>query len=162
CPRDAICPRRRAGEAAAADVDGEGAHRRACRRPHQRRGVQHRARRAEGLHRRPHHHRGLTSHDPDLGSPSRAVTQRLTKPTTTATMWVEPPTWYSDSVPPGPSPTITRLATLSPGAKFNVDASGRGWPAGHAVTNPGAVGSVAVTLSTTAVAPDGTPARPLT
>ena len=57
----------------------------------------------------------------------------------------------------------TRLATLSPGWKFECrrHRAGPGRPATPSRTRPG-VGSVAVRLSTTPVAPAGTPARPAT
>src|SRR5689334_14825708 len=56
---------------------------------------------------------------------------------------------------------MTRLAMVCPVCStFRLDASGRGRPAGQAVTKPGTVVSVAVTFRIAALVPAGTrPAR---
>src|SRR5829696_6879391 len=55
-------------------------------------------------------------------------------------------------------PTITRLGAVWPGTTLRFEAGfGRATPDGHSVANVAAVGLVAVTLSTTAVASFGTP-----
>src|SRR4051794_11497258 len=48
------------------------------------------------------------------------------------------------------------MATVLAAERLRFEAFGRGCPHAHTVTKPGAVGSVAVTLSTTAVASLGT------
>ena len=63
-----------------------------------------------------------------------------------------------DTLPPAPSLTTTRLATVLSGVKFRLAASGRGLPAGKTVRKPAAVGWVTVTFTATADTPDaGTP-----
>src|SRR5438270_923238 len=59
---------------------------------------------------------------------------------------------------------MTRFGIVWPTrSTLRFDASGRPLPAGQTVTNPGSVGSVAVTFNTTATAPDvGTPPVPAT
>src|ERR1019366_9354862 len=54
------------------------------------------------------------------------------------------------------SPTVTRLGTIVPAAKFRLETVGIVVPAGKTVKKPAAVGSTAVTLSTAAAAPTGT------
>src|SRR6185295_4119664 len=57
--------------------------------------------------------------------------------------------------------TVTRLAMVCPtDSTLMTDVVGRALSAGHADTKPGPLGFVAVTLSTTAVAPAGTGATP--
>ena len=61
-------------------------------------------------------------------------------------------------MPLAPIGAVTRFGTVWPGTKLRFDAgSGRVSPDGQTVAKPAAVGLVAVTLSTTAVAPTGTP-----
>ena len=58
---------------------------------------------------------------------------------------------------------MTRLGTVSPPTKLRFDASGRGTSPGKTVTKLVSVGSVTVTLSTTAVTPlAGTGPLPVT
>jgi hypothetical protein len=59
--------------------------------------------------------------------------------------------------PPDPTATSTRLATTTPVVTFRFDAVGRELPVGYTVRNPGAAGLTAVTFTTTAIAPAGTP-----
>ncbi len=61
------------------------------------------------------------------------------------------------------NPTVTRLGTTVPAAKFRLETVGLVVPSGKTVRYPAAVGSTAVTLSTAATAPAGTPdAAPVT
>lgn len=64
---------------------------------------------------------------------------------------------------PSPTLTTTRLGTVRAAPKLRLDAWRRGVPAGQAVSQLSALGSVTVTLSTTADTPTaGTPPRPVT
>ena len=58
------------------------------------------------------------------------------------------------------SGTVTRFATVRPGGKLRLETTGIVIPSGKTVRNPEAVGSTAVTLSTTAAIPAGTGAVP--
>src|ERR1035437_8146950 len=58
------------------------------------------------------------------------------------------------------NPTVTRLGTIVPAAKFRLDTVSIVVPSGKTVRNPAAVGLTAVTLSTAATAPVGTPDVP--
>src|SRR4051794_37452764 len=65
------------------------------------------------------------------------------------------------SVPPWLTFTTARLGTTEPGTKFRFEAVGIGWPAGHAVSHPPALGATAVMFTTTPLTPDvGTPPAP--
>src|SRR5690349_4571264 len=64
------------------------------------------------------------------------------------------------SAPPAPSAVVARFGIVSNGAKFRFDGAARAAPAGKTVTKEPLVPSVAVTLSTTAVAVAGTPVPP--
>src|SRR5674476_985625 len=78
--------------------------------------------------------------------------------------WTVPPDpLCSRMAPSAPTGTTARLGTVWFLTKFRLDTSGRALPSAKADTHPGAVGSVAVTLATTADTPvAGTPARPAT
>src|SRR5450631_2392412 len=66
-------------------------------------------------------------------------------------------------VPPAPTGTIARFATVWPGAKMRVGVAGRVDPVGYSVTYPALVGPTRVVLITTAETPvAGTPPRPVT
>src|SRR5258706_63997 len=58
--------------------------------------------------------------------------------------------------------TLTRFGTVCPATKFRFDAFGNDASHGYTVANPAPPGWVTVTFATTAVAPDGTPPRPVT
>ncbi len=61
------------------------------------------------------------------------------------------------------TPTVTRLARISPATKLRFDAVGSASSAGHTVTWLAVVGFTTVTFSTTADTPDaGTLPRPVT
>src|SRR5215510_11827834 len=75
---------------------------------------------------------------------------------------VDPTALNKLTLPPLPTCTTTRFGIVSPVTKFKFDANGRATPVGHAVKKLCAVGFVTVTFSTTAVAPTGTPPRPVT
>src|SRR6266853_3907818 len=67
------------------------------------------------------------------------------------------------TLPPVPTPTITRLGTVWPATKLRLDASGMVTPAGHTVRKPAVLAFASVTFKTTADTPlDGTPPRPVT
>src|SRR5882672_2465585 len=67
------------------------------------------------------------------------------------------------TLPPVPTPTITRFGIVSLALKFRVEAFGSATPDGNTVRNPAELGLVAVTFRTTAATPvDGTPPRPVT
>src|ERR1035437_8065902 len=80
------------------------------------------------------------------------------------TSWTVPPDpLCSRMAPSAPTGTTARLGTVWFLTKFRLDTSGRALPSAKADTHPGAVGSVTVTLATTADTPvAGTPARPAT
>src|SRR5581483_11412442 len=61
-----------------------------------------------------------------------------------------------------PSLTVTRLAIVSAGPKFKLDAVGVTWPAGEIVNHPDELGPVTATFITTASASAGTPETPPT
>jgi hypothetical protein len=64
---------------------------------------------------------------------------------------------------PLPRPTVTRFGVGGwPGVGFRFDVVGRASPVGQIVRKVASDGSMAVTLSTTAVASMGMPARPAT
>src|ERR1700676_2703632 len=65
-------------------------------------------------------------------------------------------------MPPEPSWTTTRLGTVSPLTQLRSEALGRVVPWGHTVRKLEAVAPVTVTLATTAPAPVGTVAIPVT
>ena len=76
--------------------------------------------------------------------------------------WVLPAELNIDTLPPAPTLTTTRLATVLLGVKFRLAANGRELPAGKMVMKPLAVGWVTVTLTATADTPDsGTPPCPV-
>src|SRR4029077_14888828 len=65
--------------------------------------------------------------------------------------------------PPEPTATSTMLGTVLPAVQFRLEARGWGSPAGQTVKKLGAVVSVTVTLSITALTPlAGTPPCPRT
>ncbi len=67
------------------------------------------------------------------------------------------------TLPPVPTPTITRLGTVWPATKLRLDASGMVTPVGHTVRKPAVLAFASVTFKTTADTPlDGTPPRPVT
>src|SRR5262245_39293766 len=72
-----------------------------------------------------------------------------------AMRWV--PLWVNKhTLPPVPTPTMTRLGVVAPATRLRLDTVGRATPQGQTVTNPLALASVPVTLSTTAAASAGT------
>jgi hypothetical protein len=52
------------------------------------------------------------------------------QPVTSATIWVVPAWLKKDTLPPAPTGTTTRLASVAPGAKFSDEVAGRGLPVG--------------------------------
>src|SRR5438477_1556264 len=76
--------------------------------------------------------------------------------------WTVPWSLYSCTLPSGAKVATTRLGMSVPGGTLRFDAVGRGF-CGNTVRNVPLVACVAVTLITTAVAPEeGTPPRPAT
>src|SRR5688572_5660786 len=69
---------------------------------------------------------------------------------------------YTQMLPPVPTPASTALGTTSPGPKLTLLAAGRSAPHGYTVKKPGPPGKIEVTLSSTATAVAGMPARPAT
>ncbi len=57
------------------------------------------------------------------------------QPLTSATTWAVPALLKRLTFPPPPILTVTRLGTVWAAAKFRLEASGRGSPAGQAVRN---------------------------
>src|SRR5437870_2190174 len=65
------------------------------------------------------------------------------------------------TLPPAPSPTETRLGTVSPLTQLRLDAVGSDAPVGKTVKKPAVVSSTAVTLRITEVALEGTLMPPM-
>src|SRR5436190_21970215 len=74
-----------------------------------------------------------------------------------------PDSFFNMTLPSPPTLTVTWFGMICPGMKFRLDAVGIAVPDGYTVTNPNEVGSLTVTLSTTAATPEeGTPPCPVT
>ena len=73
------------------------------------------------------------------------------------------PAWLKIEIPPEAlSGTVTRFAKISPDVKLRLETVGIVVPSAKTVRKPEAVGSIAATLSTAAVAPAGTVPSPVT
>src|SRR2546423_443595 len=71
------------------------------------------------------------------------------------------PDWvFRQTFPSVPTFTVTKFGVVPPVRRLRFEASGRGEPQGHTVTNPFPVASVPVTLRTTAAASGGTLVAP--
>src|SRR5262245_44755905 len=93
--------------------------------------------------------------------PARALVAGTNAPVTST---IRSPATFSKSsiVPVAPSWMMAELATGRSGRVLSTDTNGRGVPPGNRVTKPGPAVSGAVTVTETAVAPSGTPGRPVT